>query len=56
MAEEIGVAGAKLWERPLGLAVFAGALGDEWDTIEQDMEVVVAARRQTADRQLADLD
>jgi hypothetical protein len=30
---------------PVGLAAFAGALAGEWDTVEEDMAEIVAARR-----------
>jgi hypothetical protein len=32
-------------EEPVGLAAFAGALAGEWDTVEEDMAEIVAARR-----------
>ncbi|MGH3930555.1 MAG: hypothetical protein ACRDTF_11335 [Pseudonocardiaceae bacterium] len=34
----------------IGLAAFAGALAGDWDTIDEDMTEIVAAREQVADR------
>ena len=31
---------------PAGLAAFAGALAEEWDTVDEDMAEIVAARQQ----------
>lgn len=41
--------------RPVGLAAFAGALEGEWDTVGEDMDAIVAARRHVADRPPPDL-
>jgi len=41
--------------RPVGLAAFAGALADEWDTVEDDMDEIIAARRHVVDRPPLDL-
>ena len=41
--------------RPVGLAAFAGALAGEWDSVEADMEQVIAARQEVADRPPLDL-
>ena len=41
--------------RPVGLAAFAGALAGEWDTVEDDMEEIIAARQDVADRPAPDL-
>jgi prevent-host-death family protein len=41
--------------RPVGLAAFAGALAGEWDTVEEDMEEIIAARQEIADRPPPDL-
>jgi prevent-host-death family protein len=41
--------------RPAGLAAFAGALAGEWDTVEDDMTEIVAARQQVVDRPPPDL-
>ena len=40
---------------PIGLAAFAGALADEWDTVDEDMAEVVAARQQVTDRPAPEL-
>lgn len=37
-------------EPPLGLAAFAGVLDGGWDTVEDDMAAVVAARSEVTDR------
>lgn len=42
-------------DAPLGLAAIAGLLADEWDTIEDDLAEVVAARQQALDRPGPDL-
>ncbi|HEX4101060.1 MAG: type II toxin-antitoxin system prevent-host-death family antitoxin [Pseudonocardiaceae bacterium] len=34
----------------VGLAAFAGALADEWDTVDEDMAEIVAARQRVSDR------
>ncbi|MGQ0775337.1 MAG: type II toxin-antitoxin system Phd/YefM family antitoxin [Pseudonocardiales bacterium] len=39
----------------IGLAAFAGALAGEWDTVEEDMAEIVAARAQVSDRPAPDL-
>jgi hypothetical protein len=39
----------------LGLAAFAGALAGDWDTVEEDMAEIVAAREQVTDRPAAEL-
>ncbi|CAN5276808.1 hypothetical protein BH18ACT9_BH18ACT9_20790 [soil metagenome] len=39
----------------LGLAVFAGALADEWDTVDEDMADIVAARQDASDRPAPEL-
>jgi prevent-host-death family protein len=39
----------------LGLAAFAGALADHWDTVDEDMAEIVAARGQVADRPAPEL-
>jgi prevent-host-death family protein len=41
--------------RPAGLAAFAGALAGEWDTVDDDMTEIVAARQQVVDRPPPDL-
>jgi prevent-host-death family protein len=41
--------------RPVGLAAFAGALAGEWDTVDEDMGEIVAARQQVVDRPPPDL-
>jgi prevent-host-death family protein len=41
--------------RPVGLAAFAGALAGEWDTVDEDMGEIVAARQHVADRPPPDL-
>lgn len=41
--------------RPVGLAAFAGALAGEWDTVEDDMEEIIASREHVADRPPPDL-
>jgi hypothetical protein len=55
MTEEIDAGEPKLEVGPVGLAAFAAALAGEWDTVEDDMEEVVAARQEAADRQTPDL-
>jgi prevent-host-death family protein len=35
---------------PIGLAAFAGALAAEWNSVEEDMAEIVAARQQVVDR------
>lgn len=35
---------------PIGLAAFAGALADEWDSVDEDMAEIIAARGQVLDR------
>jgi prevent-host-death family protein len=42
-------------EQPLGLAAFAAALDGEWDTIDDDMAAVIAARSEVTDRQAPEL-
>jgi prevent-host-death family protein len=39
----------------IGLAAFAGALANEWDTVEEDMVEIVAARQQVSDRPAPEL-
>jgi hypothetical protein len=39
----------------LGLAAFAGALANEWDTVDEDMTEIVAARQQVSDRPAPEL-
>jgi len=39
----------------LGLAAFAGALANEWDTVDEDMAEIVAARQQVSDRPAPEL-
>ena len=39
----------------IGLAAFAGALANEWDTVDEDMTEIVAARQQVSDRQVPEL-
>ena len=34
----------------IGLAAFAGALAGDWDTVDEDMADIVAARAQVLDR------
>jgi prevent-host-death family protein len=41
--------------RPAGLAAFAGALAGAWDTVDDDMAEIVAARQQVVDRPPPDL-
>jgi prevent-host-death family protein len=41
--------------RPVGLAAFAGALAGEWDTVDEDMGEIVAARQHVVDRPPPDL-
>jgi prevent-host-death family protein len=41
--------------RPAGLAAFAGALAGAWDTVDDDMAEIVAARQHVADRPPPDL-
>lgn len=40
---------------PIGLAAFAGALADEWDTVDEDMAEIVASRQQVSDRPAPEL-
>lgn len=40
---------------PLGLAAFAGALANEWDMVDEDMNEIVAARQQVSDRPAPEL-
>lgn len=40
---------------PTGLAAFAGALADEWDTVDEDMAEIVTARQQVPDRPAPEL-
>jgi TRAP-type uncharacterized transport system fused permease subunit len=40
---------------PVGLAAFAGALAGEWDTVDEDMRGIVAARQHVVDRPPPDL-
>jgi len=35
---------------PIGLAAFAGAFAAEWDSVDEDMIAIVAARQQVVDR------
>ncbi|MGH3611815.1 MAG: type II toxin-antitoxin system Phd/YefM family antitoxin [Pseudonocardia sp.] len=35
---------------PIGLVAFTGALAAEWDSVDEDMTAIVAARRQVVDR------
>ncbi|MGH3906173.1 MAG: type II toxin-antitoxin system Phd/YefM family antitoxin [Pseudonocardiaceae bacterium] len=42
-------------QRPIGLAAFAGALAGEWDTVDEDMAEIVAARQQVSDRPAPEL-
>ncbi len=39
----------------IGLAAFAGTLADHWDTVDEDMVEIVAARGQVADRPAPEL-
>ncbi len=39
----------------IGLAAFAGALANEWDTVDEDMAQIVAARQQVSDRPAPEL-
>jgi hypothetical protein len=39
----------------IGLAAFAGALANEWDTVDEDMAEIVAARQQVSDRPAPEL-
>jgi prevent-host-death family protein len=39
----------------IGLAAFAGALADEWDTVDEDMAEIVAARQRVSDRPAPEL-
>ncbi|MGH8966448.1 MAG: type II toxin-antitoxin system Phd/YefM family antitoxin [Actinomycetes bacterium] len=41
--------------KPVGLAAFAGTLTGVWDTIEDDMAEIVAARQYVTDRPAPDL-
>lgn len=41
--------------RPVGLAAFAGALAGEWDSVDDDMSEIVAARQHVVDRPPPDL-
>lgn len=40
---------------PVGLAAFAAALDGEWDTVDDDMAAVVAARSEVTDRPAPEL-
>jgi prevent-host-death family protein len=40
---------------PIGLAAFAGALANEWDTVDEDMAEIIAARQQVSDRPAPEL-
>ena len=42
-------------QTPIGLAAFAGALANEWGTIDTDMAEIVAERQQVPDRPAPDL-
>ena len=37
------------------LAAFAGALAGEWDTVDEDMAEIIAARQQVSDRPAPEL-
>jgi len=37
------------YQPSIGLAAFAGALANEWDTVDEDMAEIVAARQQVSD-------
>ncbi|MGH3937994.1 MAG: type II toxin-antitoxin system Phd/YefM family antitoxin [Pseudonocardiaceae bacterium] len=39
----------------IGLAAFAGALAGDWDTVDEDMADIIAARGQVVDRPAPDL-
>ena len=39
----------------IGLAAFAGALANEWATVDEDMTEIVAARQQVSDRPAPEL-
>jgi prevent-host-death family protein len=39
----------------LGLAAFPGALANEWDTVDDDMAEIIAARQQVSDRRAPEL-
>jgi prevent-host-death family protein len=39
----------------IGLAAFAGVLAGEWDTVDEDMAEIVAARQQVSDRPAPEL-
>jgi prevent-host-death family protein len=41
--------------RPVGLAAFAGVLAGAWDTVEEDVAEIVAARQHVVDRPPPDL-
>ena len=41
---------------PSGLAAFAGALAGEWDSVDEDMVEIVAARQHVIDRPGPDLE
>lgn len=41
---------------PIGLAAFAGLLAGEWDTVDEDMAVIIAAREHTLDRPAPELE
>ena len=55
MTEEIDAGEPKLEVGPMGLVAFAAALAGEWDTVEDDMEEIIAARQDVADRPAPDL-
>lgn len=40
---------------PVGLAAFAGILADEWESVDEDMAEIVAARGSADDRPPPDL-
>ena len=40
---------------PVGLAAFAGALAGDWDSVDDDMGEIVAARQHVVDRPPPDL-
>jgi prevent-host-death family protein len=39
----------------IGLAAFAGVLAGDWDTVDEDMAEIVAARQQVTDRPAPEL-
>lgn len=39
----------------VGLAAFAGALAGDWDTVDEDMAEIVAARQRASDRPAPEL-